>query len=102
MGIEERKTRERENRHDLILRKAKSLILDRGVGSFSMQDIAQASELSKATLYLYFENKEAILVEILQEALSDFTELARLRIPVEGTGLQALPALWETYLELLG
>ena len=102
MGIEERKTRERESRHDLILRKAKSLILDRGIGSFSMQDIAQASELSKATLYLYFENKEAILVEILQEALSDFTELARLRIPVQGTGLQALQALWETYLELLG
>ncbi len=102
MGIEERKTKEKENRRALILRKAKSLILERGVGSFSMQDIAQASELSKATLYLYFESKEAILVEILQEAISDFTELARLRIPAGGTGLQALQALWETYLELLG
>jgi AcrR family transcriptional regulator len=102
MGIEERKTREKENRRALILRKAKSLILERGVGSFSMQDIAHASELSKATLYLYFESKEAILIEILQEAISDFTELARLRIPADGTGLQALQALWETYLELLG
>ena len=66
-----------------------------------MQDIAQASELSKATLYLYFENKEGILIEILQEAISEFTEVAKLRIPADGIGLQALHAFWETYLELL-
>jgi len=102
MGIEERKTREKEKRRALIVRKAKKLILERGIGSFSMQDIALASELSKATLYLYFENKEAILVEILEEAISEFTEVARQRIPREGTGLHALQALWETYLELLG
>jgi AcrR family transcriptional regulator len=102
MGIEERKNREKEKRRTLILSKAKKLILERGIGSFSVLDIARASELSKATLYLYFENKEAILVEILQEAISEFTEVARLRIPAEGRGLQALQALWETYLELLG
>ncbi len=102
MGIEERKTREKEKRRYLILRKAKRLILERGIGSFSMQDIALACELSKATLYLYFENKEAILIEILEEAISEFTQVASQRIPVEGTGLQALQALWATYLELLG
>jgi AcrR family transcriptional regulator len=102
MGIEERKTREKEERHSLIIGKAKALILERGVASFTMQDIAEASELSKATLYLYFESKDAILMEILEEAASTFVEYAKSRIPAGSSGLRALHALWDSYLNLYG
>jgi len=102
MGIEERKLREKEERRALILGKAKELILERGVDSLTMQDIAASCELSKATLYLYFQNKDAILTEILEEAASSFVDFALSRIPVDSNGLQALQALWSGYLHLYG
>ena len=102
MSIEERKTREKVERRSLILGKAKALILERGVASFTMQDIAAACELSKATIYLYFQNKDAILMEILEEAASAFVEYAKSRIPEGASGLRALHALWESYLILFG
>lgn len=102
MGIEERKMREKEERHSLILGKAKALILEHGVGALTMQDIAAACELSKATLYLYFKNKDAILLEILEDAASVFVDYTRSRIPEKATGLRALHALWSSYLTLYG
>ena len=102
MGIEERKTREKEERHSLIIGRAKELILERGVASVTMQEIAEASELSKATLYLYFESKDAILIEILEEAASAFVDYATSRIPPGSSGLRALHALWDSYLNLYG
>lgn len=102
MGIEERKNREKVERRSLILREAKKLVLERGVTSLTMQDIAQATELSKATLYLYFQSKEAILIEIMDEATTAFVEFARIRVREASSGLEALHALWASYLTLFG
>lgn len=102
MGIEERKNREKEERRALILGKAKELVLERGVVALTMQDIAEASELSKATLYLYFQSKEAILMDIMEEAASAFVEFAQSRILENSSGLEALHALWASYLTLFG
>jgi AcrR family transcriptional regulator len=98
MGISERKLREKEERRELILLKAKEIILTRGIDSLNMQDIADGAELSKATLYLYFENKEAILKAILDESLDAFIERVRSSIFPDSTGLQAIHALWSGYL----
>ncbi|HWP68039.1 MAG TPA: TetR/AcrR family transcriptional regulator [Rectinemataceae bacterium] len=102
MGIEERKNREKEERRALILGKAKELVLERGVVALTMQDIAEASELSKATLYLYFQSKEAILMDIMEEAALAFVEFAQSRISENSSGLEALHALWASYLTLFG
>jgi len=102
MGIEERKNREKEERRSLILGKAKELVLERGVTSLTMQDIAEAAELSKATLYLYFQSKEAILIDIMDEAATAFVEFAQSRILEASSGLEALHALWASYLTLFG
>lgn len=102
MGIQERKNREKEERRSLILAKAKDLILERGIDALSMQEIADASELSKATLYLYFQSKEAILKEILSESSSAFVEYVESRISPESTGIEALRTLWASYMSLYG
>jgi len=102
MGIQERKNREKEERKTLILTKAKALILEHGIDALSMQDIANAAELSKATLYLYFQSKEAILGEILEESASAFMEYVQARIPPEASGIEALRTLWGSYLSLYG
>lgn len=102
MGIVERKLREKEERRILILQKAKELVLEQGVTFLSMQEIADGVELSKATLYLYFQNKEAILTAILEEAAQTFEAFVRASIPAGATGLEAIHALWSAYLEFFG
>lgn len=102
MGISERKNREKEERKALILEKAKALILEHGVEALSMQEIADRAELSKATLYLYFQSKEAILTEILDESATTFVEYVQARISPEDSGLGAIRTLWGSYLSLFG
>jgi AcrR family transcriptional regulator len=102
MGITERKTREKEERRVLILEKAKDLILEKGIPALSMQDIADAAELSKATLYLYFHNKEAILTEILSDSADAFVSFVEEQIDPTDSGLDALKKLWSGYLQFFG
>lgn len=102
MGIAERKSREKEERKALILRVAKELILEHGIDGLNMQEVADRAELSKATLYLYFENKEAILNEILEDAASTFTDFVRERLNERASGIEAIRALWSAYLEFYG
>jgi len=102
MGIAERKSREREDRRRNILELTKGLVLEKGVDALSMQDIADAAELSKATLYLYFQSKESLFMEILDEATKSFCAYVEERIDPESTGIEALNALWSSYLGLFG
>jgi len=102
MGITERKSREKEERRQLILERTRALVLERGVPALSMQDIADAAELSKATLYLYFESKEALLAEILNESSDAFVAYVEERLEDADTGLAALRKLWASYLSFFG
>ncbi len=65
MGISERKVREKEQRKKEILDTAERLFFSRGYDDVSMDGIAREVELNKATLYLYFENKEALFAAIV-------------------------------------
>jgi AcrR family transcriptional regulator len=102
MGIAERKSREKEERKRLILDYAKELILEQGVGSVTMLDIAKKAELSKATLYLYFKSKEAILEEILEEAGTYFMDYVQERIDFSKPGIELFRDLWESFIHIYG
>jgi AcrR family transcriptional regulator len=65
MGISERKIREKEQRRKEILDTAERLFFSHGYEDVSMDGIAREVELNKATLYLYFENKEALFAAIV-------------------------------------
>lgn len=102
MGLYERREREKYERRSLILETARNLILECGVDAVTMQEIADACELSKGTLYLYFENKEALLEELFNVACSYFIEYVVEKNKPETTGIEALRTLWRSYLELFG
>ena len=81
MGVEERKGRERLQRKGQIVDAARQLFLENGFLNVTMNEIAEATELSTGTLYLYFKNKEDIfgalaaigaekLDEVIEKALS--------------------------------
>jgi len=70
MGIAERRLREKSKRRNTILRAAKRIISKHGVEGMSMNQLAEATELNKATLYLYFRDKEDLVDAIVHEGLT--------------------------------
>ncbi|MCK5408322.1 MAG: helix-turn-helix transcriptional regulator, partial [Candidatus Krumholzibacteria bacterium] len=60
MGIAERREREKEQRRIDIIDAAERVFFSKGWQAATMDDVAEAVELSKATLYLYFKNKEEL------------------------------------------
>lgn len=56
-----RKKEPKSIHREKIASAASVLFMDRGIAATSMDDIAKAAGYSKATLYVYFENKEEIV-----------------------------------------
>ena len=56
-----RKKEPRSVHRENIVSAASALFTERGIAAISMDDIAKAAGYSKATLYVYFENKEEIV-----------------------------------------
>lgn len=85
MGTLERKQREKQRRKELILNAAIELIAEKGFDHVTMDEIATKAEFSKGTLYLYFDDKLSLFIEIKREALNkihhDFLEVLREDIP---------------------
>jgi AcrR family transcriptional regulator len=52
--------------HDKVLRAALDLFGERGIDATSMDAIAQASGVSKATIYNHWADKEALLLEVME------------------------------------
>ena len=81
MGIAERKLREKTQRRSAILKSAKRLISKHGVEGMSMNQLADSTELNKATLYLYFSDKDDLIDAIVYEGLvlleSQYEEMGR-------------------------
>jgi AcrR family transcriptional regulator len=57
-----------------ILEAAAQIIREKGFHATSMSDIASAVDLSKATLYSHIDNKQSILVALLDRALDALIE----------------------------
>lgn len=64
-----------------ILNTAETLIARRGIDATSLLDIANATKLSRGTIYYYFPTKEALLLAVtdrhMDAVTADFTRLMR-------------------------
>lgn len=65
MGIMERKVRERDLRRSEILDSARRVFIECGLEHASMDRIATDAELAKGTLYLYYKNREELLMALI-------------------------------------
>ncbi|MEO5923274.1 MAG: TetR/AcrR family transcriptional regulator [Bryobacteraceae bacterium] len=68
MGTTERRARQRDDLRLKILGAATELFLQNGFESVSMRKIAEKIEYAPSTIYLYFEDKDAICAAIGAEA----------------------------------
>ena len=66
MGLAERKKEKNELR-ELILLKAKEIIIREGQEKLSLRKIANEIEYSPATIYLYFQDKDEILYQMMDK-----------------------------------
>ena len=68
MGIPDRKEREKKELKELILKEARALILEEGFEKTSIRKIADRIEYSPTTIYLYFQDKNELLLALHQES----------------------------------
>jgi len=74
MGVADRRQREKEQRKTEIIDAAERLFFSRSYEDVSMEDIAREVELNKATIYLYFKNKETLFATIVLRGIQILKE----------------------------
>ena len=97
MGIHERKEREKERRREEILDAAQRVFVEKGLTTATVDDIAIAAELSKGTLYLYFESKEDIYIALMMRGLRLLYSMFNNIISVETSVVKILHRMEEAY-----
>ena len=99
MGIVERKEREKERRKDEIVEAARKVFFEKGLVAATMDEIAEAAELSKATVYLHFPSKEDLYLAVAMGGLrilhGSFQEI----IAQEPSVVRALHLMKDAYME---
>jgi AcrR family transcriptional regulator len=80
-----RRERKKEETRTNIIECAMKFFKDKGFAGTSMEEIAEKSDVSKGTLYNYFQDKESILSAYFQSVIKEYKEKTKLDITnVEG------------------
>ncbi len=87
MGVSERRQREKENLRRRILEVSREIVIAEGFDALTIRRVADAVEYAPGTLYLYFENRDAIAralcLEVYQAMYAALSPLARVKEPAK-------------------
>ena len=70
MGISERKEREKRELRAKIIEATAKLLVEEGYEKTTIRRVAEAIEYSPRTVYLYFKDKDSLLMEIIEEGFA--------------------------------
>jgi TetR/AcrR family transcriptional regulator len=101
LSIKEMKKQEKERRRSYILDAAEKLFFSRGFDNVSMDDVANEVELSKATLYLYFKDKESLFFSIVLRGARIINAMIEEEIKNCKNGVEILDAIGAVYFEFV-
>ena len=99
--MKEIREQEKEQRRNYILDAAEKLFFTRSYDDVSMDDIATDVEFNKATLYLYFKNKESIFFSIVLRGIKILNAMIEDDIKNCKTGIQILDTIGKVYFEFI-
>jgi len=99
LSSEERRRKEKENRKNAILRAARKLFFERGFKSVTVDLIAAKAEVSKGSIYLYFDSKEEIYTQILISASVERHKEIENFLKKEGTASELLMMFANDYVD---
>lgn len=97
MSIRDRRKREKEQRRNDIINAAEKLFFAKGYDDVSMNDIANEVELSKATLYLYFNNKEELFLSTVLRGTLILNSTIKNEVQKSKTGIEKVSAFRKAY-----
>jgi AcrR family transcriptional regulator len=97
MGINERKEREKAELRQLILDGAMEVFLAEGFENTSVRKIADRIEYSPGTIYVYFKDKNEILLDLQRMAFDRLMEVMR-STESRGDALAQVYAIGEEYI----
>jgi len=75
LGIVERRKREKDLRREIAMDAAMAIYNEEGYHAITMEKIAERCEISRASLYLYFKNKDEILINAIVDHTEYFTDI---------------------------
>lgn len=98
MGVIERRRRERDVRRELAIDAAMRIYEEEGYHAITMEKIAERAELSRAALYLYFKNKDEIVISAIVPHADYFARvLQKVYDSRESIKEELLEKLWECF-----
>jgi len=97
MGVDRRRAREKAERRAAILQAAAGVFLEKGISAASMDEIAERTEVSKGTVYLYFASKEDLFVAVVSETFAFLARLFEDAVTQSSSGVEALARLGRQY-----
>ena len=73
----ERRNRKKQEIRRAILETSSALFIERGYAEFSLRQVAERIGYSPGTIYLYFRDKDAVLLAVMAEGVARFGEMLR-------------------------
>lgn len=90
-----------ENKLVAIKARAVEIIVEEGFDGFSMQKLAKAANVSPATIYIYFANREDLLNQLYNEIMGLFGEVALEKFDPELSLEEGLWLQWKNRLRFI-
>ncbi|MDF2190097.1 TetR/AcrR family transcriptional regulator [Paraflavitalea sp. CAU 1676] len=92
------RTRDTE-KEDLVRQKAIELIVNEGFDGFSMQKLAKAAQISPATLYIYYKDRDDLLVKLCLSVVDDMLAISLKDFHPELPFAEGMALQWRNRLE---
>ncbi len=88
-----------ENKEKIIRQKAIEMIVKEGLDGFSMQKLAKASKVSPATLYIYYKDREDLILKISTEVTNALLECSLKDFDPESNFEEGMKMQWKNRAE---
>jgi TetR/AcrR family fatty acid metabolism transcriptional regulator len=90
-----------ENKHQRILRAAVKIFSEKGFYNSRVSEIAREANVADGTIYLYFKNKDDLLISLFEEEFGRIVEDMRGRLAKEKDALQKIRRFAITHLSIV-
>ena len=97
MSFKNLKKQEKEQRREYIIDAAEQIFIEKGYDEVPMKDIANKVGINRATLYLYFKNKDSLYFAVLLRGLYLMRDAFQKSVKEAQTGLERLIALCQAF-----
>ena len=90
-----------ENKHHKILEAAVKVFSEKGFYNSRVSEIAKEANVADGTIYLYFKNKDDLLISLFEEKFGKFVKDMRAELGKENDALQKIKRFAITHLSIV-